>query len=703
MFKTPEIHEFFIEGGKKSNTHVLLHITEPTTPSEVVKGYFFALIHTEGAKSEHITFIQDTIDDIEAQYYSDADTSFEEILEATNRRTRKLITHIPTLECVIGVLQGEKLFISYRGKPYATLFYQKQGSLHPLSIIGSEETEETTTMFSSLLEGTIGPDDTFFVATHHVKELFSEERIQTLLASEPHKQTASYIEQVLKQTGGGRSYGGIFFSLTKHKKEQHHPPAPTMTTIYPTSSKQPISTELRTDTHTPYQTERNKTESIWSIIGIAIGKAIIQLSIHGYNALKTIVKRGGKIFVGTIVFITNHGNNRQTVIAATKQWGEDKKQAIIHLPLLTKILFFFTVCCAILFIGSIGYLRTKESKQQEIQAYAAQKETIINKKDAADAAIIYGDDDKALALLTEAKLLISSLSTEQPTSYEDKQTLLQDIEKSLASLQKMTVVTPTLIADIGQSAPNATITYLGRLGDVLIAYGPEDTSLYTVQTVTQSIETIPHTTIPNIQTGTTPKEDDATVFIYNNKELALFQKQTQAVTTADIAYPTRADGKEPIISALSIYNQRLYTVDTANNTIYRHTKTQTGYDKGSVWLQGTTDISRATAIAIDGDVYVAEKHTIKKFTAGQEQPFTISGLDPALDAPIALWTYTDIPYLYLLEPTHKRVIILNKEGKLIAQYTANEWINPTGFVVDEPQKRIYILDNQKIYSIPITL
>jgi len=50
-----------------------------------------------------------------------------------------------------------------------------------------------------------------------------------------------------------------------------------------------------------------------------------------------------------------------------------------------------------------------------------------------------------------------------------------------------------------------------------------------------------------------------------------------------------------------------------------------------------------------------------------------------------------------LEPTNKRLVIIDKTGKMVKQYTADEWIGPTGFQVDEKKQRVYILDDNKIY------
>ena len=38
-----DIREFFVEGDDQKTSHVLLHITEPSTAEEIEKGYFLAL------------------------------------------------------------------------------------------------------------------------------------------------------------------------------------------------------------------------------------------------------------------------------------------------------------------------------------------------------------------------------------------------------------------------------------------------------------------------------------------------------------------------------------------------------------------------------------------------------------------------------------------------------------------------------------
>lgn len=714
------IQEFFIEGKKqKHGVHVLLHITEPTTPAEFVKGYFFALITIRGGSSEHITFIQELIDDIEAEYYSDGDSSFEELLESTNRRTRKLLSHISDIDCVVGVLQGKKLQLSYYGNPYVLLFYKKKGLLQPLSILeGTSEEPAKGKLFSSILEGSIGEEDVFFVGTPDVALSFDEQRLSTLVSSRPLSDTASHIEQVLKQLRSGISYGGIFFSFSQpaqpsqpaHGTKKSHPSAVSVMPRIPDPRRSiaPLPAQASSSPSTPTSDSssfpsvatRSRGESVWAIILVAIGKGLLGLLFMIFRGCKRIGVRIGKMTVGTIVLITNHGNNRQTVIYATKQWFADKRLSFRSLPLLSKILFFATIIIVAIFIGSIWYLRIQEQREAQEAAYQNTLAAIVNKKDAADAAIIYGDDERAVELLQEATALIAALPNTTEEEQSKRMEFEQQISASLQKLQKISLVSPTLLTKLTDANPMAEVSSLALINDTILAYGPNDALAYRVDALTKQIQTTTHDNIPNIRISTTPKENDAIAFIYSDSNLAFYSPDTTAITTADIAYPLPTDGVVSRINAIGIYNQRLYSVDTVHNMIYRHAKTQTGFDRGTPWISGSANVQDAVAIAIDGDVYVLTTSSLLKFTGGAQQSFSIIGLDPMLDRPTAIYTYADVPYIYILEPTHKRVIVLTKEGKLVAQYTANEWNNPTGMVVDTERNSIYVLDSNSIYTIP---
>ena len=199
--------------------------------------------------------------------------------------------------------------------------------------------------------------------------------------------------------------------------------------------------------------------------------------------------------------------------------------------------------------------------------------------------------------------------------------------------------------------------------------------------------------------ATVPKENDKVIFITKDSTIAEYDKATGALSAKTITYPN--DGAK--ISTGFMYNRKLYLVDTAHQQIYKHSLTQTGYDKGSAWVKdASVNLTNAVSIAVDGDVFVLNKNgEILKLVGGEKQAFAIVGLEPPLKAPTFIWTYNNINNLYILEPDAKRVVVTDKDGKFIGQYTTAEWKHPTAMSVDTDKKVIYILDDNKIYKFGI--
>ena len=89
---------------------------------------------------------------------------------------------------------------------------------------------------------------------------------------------------------------------------------------------------------------------------------------------------------------------------------------------------------------------------------------------------------------------------------------------------------------------------------------------------------------------------------------------------------------------------------------------------------------------------------ILHFYGGQEKAFEIQGVHPELKNPTEIWTYADSDYLYLLDPENKRIVLLDKDGNFIEQFTSSEWKKPNNMLVDEDNKVVYVLDDNKIYK-----
>ena len=655
---------------------------------------------------------------------------------------------------MVGVLRGHEISFAYHGQPEVTLFYKNQelDELADMDVLAEQNNVRGDTLFSSVLQGTINYGDYFYIATPRVADFFNSDRVKKILQSRNTRQAAGHIQKVLSDLRQESSFGGILIHFTtkydlpktgrmpknangstgslnklvdqeqttkemlatplwgglkKHwnKFRANRSADKKKKTAAKAKQTADLSRQIRQLAETAGRTERGKMETNWrpqetqiSVINsvlVTIGKIIVIGFTGLFRLLKNILFSIAKITIALILIISNKDNKRADVLKTSRRWRETKKEAFLGLPLLSKILLILTIVLAIVFIASVGIFKIKENIQARRHAYQNQIQAILDKKNAAEASLVYGDETRALNLLQEAKETISSLPTNSKKQKEEANGLSEQVNASLMKIQKLYTITPELLLDIANINPTAQTQRLARLDDNLFAYGEEDNSYYQYDLIGNGAENKNYGNNLHLHAASTPKEQDIIVFAAGDNGAAIYNKETSLLMQKDIVFPVN-DVK---LSDLFIYNRKVYTLDPANNQIFKHSQTQTGFDKGVAWLkEGGIDLKDAVSMAIDGDMFVLKQNgEIVKLTAGRKADFTISGLEPKLDKPLAIWTYNNLANIYILEPTNKRIVILDKTGKLIGQYTAVEWQNPGGMIVDEVKKTVYVLDNNKIY------
>ncbi len=744
-----DIREFFVEGNDQKSSHVLLHITEPSTEEESEKGYFLALCEINNGSIEHIEQMQEIIDDIEAGYYDTANqdgekSPFELTLEYINRKNSGILDKKVSIHCLVAVVKKDNISISYHGTPHAILFYKQKNHTNTFNILDEHTDEEDgATLFSSVIEGNINPEDKIFLMTPQVADHFSYDRLQKIIGSRNIQQSVSHIEKVLRNLHDKSSFGGILCKYLAQKEglqttnnslssrtdqssaesldqllQSERDTAETLSPPLFGSLKKKIKKDKKQKSSSKKSSKKRRRivrdnikesnyrprrdeeiQSLKSTILVSVGRALVQSCIGLINIIKKIAIVIGKIFIMLFILITNKNNSRKESIQSFKNTGHNIGQYLKNLPFFSKILLIGTILAAMLFVVSITGIKIKEENKIREQAYINHIQAIEDKISAADASMIYNDSSKALTLLREAQKLIDTIPDNKKNTEEIALQFSSLVEESLLKLRNIEVVSPKLLANLQSQYPEANIQKIARIDNTLIAYGPDDKSFYNFDLDTQNSEVHSHDIIPNIASASTPKEQDKIVFLSDSQHVSDYNKETKTLSKNDINYPS----EKVDIADIFVYNLRLYAVDRDGNQIYKHNKTKTGYDKGSSWIKTEgADVSDATSLAVDGDIFVLKADgEIFKFVSGEKEEFNITGLDPKLANPTILWTYNDVENIYILEPSGKRVVVLNKEGKLLNQYTAEEWQNPTGMIVDEAGGTIYILDSNKIYSFGI--
>lgn len=745
-----QLHEFFVEGGNREKSHVLLHITEPSNQAEKRKGYFFAVCELNEGDTKKIVRLQNIIDEIEERYYEAPESinehSLETVLKKINREHQNESAQLEQLHCILGVIRNDSIVFSFCGDPKMLLFYQtKDGNHKKMDLISNDESNQDD-LFAQIVEGKITPNDFLFISTPGLKEFFNDDRLQKIITTRPARQSAAHIEKILSDINNETSFGGLIvhlqedtslktntiknrpmlkggsvksmnnlFATQKNTTSTLSPSFfPKMTTFQEDEDAQIDNEEVEYDSNIKPEINATHLRQLQSRTTEPVGddkfKKILTSFIKGlwitikflakviYTLLiiifKILVEIGNKIMLLFFV-ITNYQNRRHNIIDNwTKQW-QSLKLYCKTMPKSTKIMFGLIGLVIIVFIGSIFVIR---SRQQQLAQEKAAQETIRQismHKDAADSAVIFKDSATALSEAKIVKQLIVQLNckiyTKQCSDFNSQ------IDGILSQIRKETVVNPELLSDFSQTSKK--LNKLTRINNQIIAFSDTSSTIVIYDLLTKQSRSV-DSKITGFNDASVPKENDYIAFLYNNKDVVTYNPKDSTFTGAEISYPN------PVvkISELLVYNRRLYTLDTQSGQIYKHENIKTGYATGKDWLKDlSVDIKNSTSFTTDGDMFIGLNNgQIEKISAGTKQPFSVSGLDPELKNVNDIWTYTDKQYIYLLDSANKRLVILQKDGTLFGQITTNGiWKKPAGMIIDEPTKRAFILDDNKLYQINI--
>jgi len=736
-----KLNEFFIEGENQEISHVLLHVIQPSTPEEEKeKGYFFAVCEIDNGAREDVTNLQRLIDDVENSYYettADGKNPLETVLEKANQENLALFEPDISLNCLVGAVRGGEIFFSHRGRPQVLLFYRdKEGAYRRMDLTAEGESDGQK-LFPQIVQGKISPNDYFFAATSRVADYFNHDRLQKIITTRPPEQSAEHLEKVLSEIKNGLSFGGLIINLTRQE-------APAAAIGRPPSDERPNPLFA-----TEQQTARTLSPSFWSKVGNKIGammaakrenvrqkerrrpveESYAPAEVKGAHLrrheaagaraaerLKTafmiarrlaywfwllvvffgrLLLKIGKNLILVFIAAFNIQKRRQEIFDNWREAWRAARQKFTRLPLGTKILGLSAAALAVIFCGSIIYLQINKSRAETERVYQENIQIIRNGILAAESKLLYNDLNGALGEIQNIKnttAVFVCRTADQNICRENN----DKIGAVLAKARKMQTVKPKILVDwnvLGQGTPAGFF----KIGNKLVAFATGSPRLYVYDLLTKENKTVPIDGTAGFANAAVPKENDYAVLIRNNKELWLFDPKNNSLKRAEAAFPPAGVD----ISAAVVYNRRLYALDALSNQIFRNDATANGFGAAKDWLKtADANLRGGISLAVDGDLFVLKNDgQILKYTKGERADFNISGLDPSLAGGKKIYTYTDWKYLYVLDGQEKRLVLLDKNGQLFKQLTADEFDAPSDLAVDETAGLAYVLDKGKVMEI----
>lgn len=336
----------------------------------------------------------------------------------------------------------------------------------------------------------------------------------------------------------------------------------------------------------------------------------------------------------------------------------------------------------------------KENRQTGI---IKQKLELAQEKiDQASALLILKKNEQANDLFLSALAQIKPfINTNGPLENEIIQ-INQDIEANLSDLNKMTIIQdPELIFEFGAKfTPQKIIV----LNNKLYFFSPYFENIYELDN-------------KKIKTITIQQKFNSAAVTHN--AILFFSKPDQI-------FPFKNGNFEPIFSlsceGLELahpfsFKENLYFLDKKQGQIMKYPYFG-GFQWGEPkkWSISPLGEQAAGPISVDGSIWALQQNNlINKYYAGRLQKTFEIKVFPFCEEPIKIWTSNILPYLYVLEPKQKRIIILDKpytnelvkgkQAQIVKQYQSEKFDNLKDFAISQNGKAIYLLNGTKVYLV----
>ncbi len=369
-----------------------------------------------------------------------------------------------------------------------------------------------------------------------------------------------------------------------------------------------------------------------------------------------------------------------------------------RLSLLQKIFVTLAVVVFVIFSQSVVTKSLSNGSSSNSDQYAEIMNKVdvkINEGKAAE--LLNGDSRTKYA---EAKALLATIPKDSKV-YKERG---EEIEKVIASeLQKSNKV-----SDIGELQPvidygsiNSAIRVkqIMLLGASLYAFDANNGSVYRGNLENNEVTTA----ISNASSSAyvaASKASPGTGMVISNNVVSTFNPVTETITNANLSFTTDPQS----LVDLTVFGNRVYTLDAGLNQIVRNRKNGDVFQGGENWLtDSSASVRDGVSMAIDGAVYVLNNNgSVSKFEGGKKSDFSLATVDPALSSGVSIATDENATNLYIADRDNKRVVVFKKTGELVNQYTSNSFEGMTDIVVDEPNKKIYVLtETGKVYQVTI--
>jgi hypothetical protein len=153
------------------------------------------------------------------------------------------------------------------------------------------------------------------------------------------------------------------------------------------------------------------------------------------------------------------------------------------------------------------------------------------------------------------------------------------------------------------------------------------------------------------------------------------------------------------------YAGNIYLLDKNTSEIYRYPGTGSSFGTKQSWLAPGIEpsLSNIQDWTVNGSIWmISQDARILKYTRGVPEEITTSSYADEIKEAQAIYSNENLEFVYILDKGNSKIVVIDKDGKFIAQYVSEKISSAIDLVVSEKEgKIIFLAEGGKLYSIKI--
>ncbi len=164
------------------------------------------------------------------------------------------------------------------------------------------------------------------------------------------------------------------------------------------------------------------------------------------------------------------------------------------------------------------------------------------------------------------------------------------------------------------------------------------------------------------------------------------------VTNSEPTALTLRDAEElRSIAGIATYVSNLYVLDPESGEVWRYLPAGDGFDSERGGLLGAIELPEATQLIVDGDVYVQDGGTLRRFRQGTEQDSLLDGIDQPPASPSAVVEDVIRGLIFIADRGNGRIVVGDREGPFVRQYHHGGFADLRGLALSGDGAILYVL------------